>query len=146
MHFSYSPSVQKCVSVKFIFNKIHYMNLWHFFCPLHFQALIDSTWKLCCSPPGHVTQPPRVTWHAPRVTWRAPGSRDAAPRVTSLPGTAAMFLRPAGWHIQRQEVPWVNRNVSENTFGVIFGNVRFGDDRTVSFPGSFSTPKFQRAR
>ena len=70
MHFSYSPSVQKCVSMKFIFNKIHYVNLWHF-CPLHLQALIDSTWKL---------------WRGPR------GSRDAA---RGSRGTGHV-TRPAG--------------------------------------------------
>ena len=86
MHFSYSPSVQKCVSVKFIFNKIHYMNLWHFFCPLHFQALIDSTWKQCCSPPGHVTQPPppgHVT--CPRVTWRGPAGHVTPGHCSHVP-------------------------------------------------------------
>ena len=138
MHFSYSPSVQKCVSMKFIFNKIHYVNLWHF-CPLHLQALIDSTWKLWRGPRGSRDVALRVTWHGSRDAAR--GSRDSRALQPCSSGPPADTSKD-----KKYLSAWVNWNVSENTFGVIFRNVRLGDDRTVSFPGSFSTPKFQSAR
>ena len=108
MRFSYSLLVQKCVSMKFIFNKIHYMNLWHsqaVFPPLHFQTLIDSTWE---------------QWFGFRVSQ---DSQALQPYSSGQPTDKSKDKKYLS--------AWINWNVSENTSGMIFRNVRFGDDRIV---------------
>lgn len=91
---------------KFIINKIHYMNLWHshaLFFPLRFETLIDSTWKqwfsFCMSHDSQGLQPSSSGQQTDK-------SKD-----------------------KKSLSAWINWNMSENTFGMIFRNVRFGDDR-----------------
>lgn len=109
----------RSVCVKSTFNKIHPMSLWRS-SPRHFQTLIDST--------RAVIQPPRVTW---------------------FPGSAASLLRPAGWQIERQEVP-LSVNQLKCVRKYIWHDLqkcqvwRWQDSQSV--PGSLSTPKFQSAR
>lgn len=83
------------------------MNLWHppaLSPPTpHFQTLIDSTWE---------------EWFSFHVSWFRGLQRESSGQQTDK-SKDKKYLSA-----------WINWNVSENTFGIIFRNVRFGDDRT----------------
>lgn len=76
-----------------------------FFPPLHFQTLIDSTWE---------------QWFSFRVSH---DSQALQPYSSGQPTDKSKDKKYLSARI--------NWNVSENTSGMIFRNVRFGDDRIV---------------
>lgn len=69
----------------------------------------------------------------PNTNWQRLKTGIQLPRVTWFPGTVAI---PQASRLTKQKIRstsqlCINWNVSENTFGVIFRNVSFGDDRIV---------------
>lgn len=85
----------------------------------------------------------------PNINWQPLRTVIQLPRATWFPSTVAIFLRPAGWQIKRQEVP-LSLNQLKCVRKYIWHDLqkcqvwRWQDSQ--SFPDSFSTPKFQSVR